>query len=268
MNYNQIDEKECKEKKIMKENKLTIFLSHSHKDEEKVRKIRDILETLDCEPLIFFLKCLDDDNQNLEDFIKKEIEARNIFLYCKSRNSERSEWVKKELEYIRSLDKSRIYEVDIENDFQQGIIRLLNALMKMIKQNRLFVSCSDLDKKTAKAIMTFMRKKGIAVFDYTDVRAGASWFNQIKNEIAKCAEEGNVIVILSENSNKSKYVMMELEYALNCGASVIPVIIKSDKNYVGDFGTILYKSNALKIDSKPTKEQLETLYRVLIEKND
>ena len=82
----------------MYDNKLTVFLSHSHKDIEKVRKIRDILEILGCEPLMFFLKCLDDNNGELEDFIKREIDARNVFLYCRSRNAEGSEWVQKELE--------------------------------------------------------------------------------------------------------------------------------------------------------------------------
>ena len=53
--------------------RLTIFLSHSHKDLEKVRKLREILESLDYEPLIFFLKCLDDSNEELEDFIKRAI---------------------------------------------------------------------------------------------------------------------------------------------------------------------------------------------------
>ena len=47
----------------------TIFLSHSSKDIDKVRKIRDILESLDYEPLLFHMKCLDDDNETLEDFI-------------------------------------------------------------------------------------------------------------------------------------------------------------------------------------------------------
>ena len=81
--------------------RLTIFLSHSHKDLEKVRKLREILESLDYEPLIFFLKCLDDSNEELEDFIKREIDARNLFIYCKSKNAEDSIWVQKELEYIR-----------------------------------------------------------------------------------------------------------------------------------------------------------------------
>ena len=97
----------------MFEEKLSVFLSHSHKDIEKVRKIRDILETLDCEPIMFFLKCLDDDNTNLEDFIKKEILARNVFLYCKSKNSENSVWVQMELDYIKKLDSSRVYSIDV-----------------------------------------------------------------------------------------------------------------------------------------------------------
>ena len=53
-------------------NKLTIFLSHSHKDIEKVRKLREIFESLDFEPLIFYLQCLDDNNEELEDFIKRD----------------------------------------------------------------------------------------------------------------------------------------------------------------------------------------------------
>ena len=82
----------------------TIFLSHSHKDIDKVRTIRNLLESIDYEPLLFYLKCLDDNNDRLEEFIEKEIESRNIFIYCKSSNSEKSVWVQKELEYIRAFD--------------------------------------------------------------------------------------------------------------------------------------------------------------------
>jgi len=89
--------------------KLSVFLSHSHKDIEKVRKLRDILEYLECEPLLFYLKCLDDDDDELQSFIKREIEARNIFLYCKSQNAENSSWVQKELDYIKSFDSNRLY---------------------------------------------------------------------------------------------------------------------------------------------------------------
>ena len=39
-----------------------IFVSHSHRDLEKVREIRNELERRGCNPLLFFLKCLDADN--------------------------------------------------------------------------------------------------------------------------------------------------------------------------------------------------------------
>ena len=77
-------------------NKLSIFLSHSHKDIEKIRKIRDLLELLNNDPLMLYLKCLDDSAPELENLIKREIGSRDIFIYCKSQNAESSEWVQME----------------------------------------------------------------------------------------------------------------------------------------------------------------------------
>jgi len=38
-----------------------VFISHSHQDIEKVRKIRNEMEDQGFEPLCFYLKCLTDD---------------------------------------------------------------------------------------------------------------------------------------------------------------------------------------------------------------
>ena len=94
-------------------NKLSVFLSHSHKDVEKIRKIRDLLELLGCDPIMFYLKCLDENDTELENFIKREIDARNVFIYCKYQNAESSKWVQIELNYIKSIDKNRIYTIEI-----------------------------------------------------------------------------------------------------------------------------------------------------------
>lgn len=40
-----------------------VFISHSHQDISLVRKIRNHLESLGFEPLMFFLKCLSDDDE-------------------------------------------------------------------------------------------------------------------------------------------------------------------------------------------------------------
>lgn len=142
---------------------ISVFLSHSHKDIEKIRKIRDILEALNCDPLMFYLKCLDDNNSELEEFIMREISVRNVFLYCKSQNSEKSIWVQKELEFIRSIDESRLYTVDIDNNFEIGMISVINSLVELIKKNKVHLYCSKDKLKICRKIASQLRKKGYSV---------------------------------------------------------------------------------------------------------
>lgn len=85
-----------------------VFISHSNKDFERIVKVRNKLEALRYKPLLFFLKCLEDDNEIFE-LIKREIKARDRFILCDSKNSRESEWVQKEKKIIVSLN--RPYEV-------------------------------------------------------------------------------------------------------------------------------------------------------------
>lgn len=85
-----------------------VFVSHSNKDFDKIVKVRNKLEAQDYKPLLFFLKCLEDDKEIFE-LIKREIQARDRFILCESRNARSSEWVQKEKEFIISLN--RPYEV-------------------------------------------------------------------------------------------------------------------------------------------------------------
>jgi hypothetical protein len=69
-----------------------IFVSHSRKDNEKARRVRDHLESRSFEPILFNLKCLTDDDE-LTTLVKREIEARPCFLYLDSPNARVSERV-------------------------------------------------------------------------------------------------------------------------------------------------------------------------------
>ena len=61
-----------------------------------MRKARNILEEQGKRPLMFFLKCLGD-NDEIFELIKREIDARPRFILCKSQNTEDpSEWAQKE----------------------------------------------------------------------------------------------------------------------------------------------------------------------------
>lgn len=57
-----------------------IFLSHSNKDFEKVREIRNELEKRGHKPILFYLKCLENDNAMLPDLLRREIAAREWFI--------------------------------------------------------------------------------------------------------------------------------------------------------------------------------------------
>ncbi len=95
-----------------------VFVSHSNKDFDRNVKVRNKLETLQYKPLLFFLKCLEDDKE-IFDLIKREIKARDRFILCDSENSRASEWVQKEIEYIKSLN--RPYEI-IDLDANESAI--------------------------------------------------------------------------------------------------------------------------------------------------
>ena len=58
------------------------FSSHSHRDLEKVRRIRNELERRGHNPLLFFLKCLEADDARLPELIRDEIKARTFFVLC------------------------------------------------------------------------------------------------------------------------------------------------------------------------------------------
>lgn len=190
----------------------TIFLSHSSKDIDKVRKIRDILEALEYEPLLFHMKCLDDDNETLEDFIKKEIDARNIFVYCKSRNAESSPWVQKELEYIKSTSDKRLYEIDIERPLSETLVSFLLTLAEIIKKNKVFISCSHKDRVISDIITMHLEKNGYEVMRYNTLDLNEN--ENHENDIRFIAENGIFLPIITRNFLGSIWCMSEVEKVL------------------------------------------------------
>ena len=83
-----------------------VFVSHSSKDLARVRQVRNYLERKGASPILFHLRAL----QDPEDFwplIKKEIAARNFFLYCESPAAAASEWVQREREVVEAVRREK-----------------------------------------------------------------------------------------------------------------------------------------------------------------
>lgn len=210
-------------------NKLTIFLSHSHKDIEKVRKLREIFESLEFEPLIFYLQCLDDNNGELEEFIKREIDARNVFIYCKSKNAEQSKWVQKELQYIKESHARRLYTIDIDLPLNQTLVTLLCSLSELIKQNNIFISCSSRDEQLCSSIKEMLIEKG-----YNTILRYETMNNQEEHDktVREIVKNGIFLPIITRNYIKSLYCMAELEGALySTEYGIKPLILPLVVNY-------------------------------------
>ena len=133
--------------KLQKSEGGYLFLSHSHKDIRKVRKIRNILEREGFEPLCFYLKCLEEDEE-IFNLITREIDAREWFVYLHSENAENSDWVTRERAYIDSTNRKKVINLDLEDPYA-----LVRITPEIIKNLRIFVSYSHRDRELAQRII-------------------------------------------------------------------------------------------------------------------
>lgn len=195
-----------------------VFLSHSHKDIDKVRKIRNYLEEQGFEPLCFYLKCLEKDSE-IFNLIEREIDAREWFVYLESVNSKESEWVPRELECAEGFGKA-IIKIDLENEASAEEISNVIA-----NSMRVFLSYSARDRKLAIDISNYLISKDLKVFTDMDRLTVGDWVGQINNMIVEAAKNGCVIALITENSMRSEYVCLELKCALIEGARILPIVI-------------------------------------------
>lgn len=205
----------------MEKEVVYVFISHSHKDIEKVRIVRNFLEKLNSEPLLFFLKSLTDEDE-ITELIKKEIDARIWFIYCKSKNSLKSTWVKTELEYVKETNKENFLEIDLDEDFiglslkeekEEQIIQAFNNIRFLSSIN---VSYSNNDSTFVKDVVNCLNKFNIMVS--LDNELSISPINIKENYKKLC------LSFISNSSLNEDYKMKRNKNIIN-----IPIIL--DNNY-------------------------------------
>jgi hypothetical protein len=230
-----------------------IFLSHSHDDIEKVREIRNSLEKDGFEPLCFYLKCLDDDSE-IEDLIKREIDAREWFVFVNSENSRKSKWVTLEREYITRTDAKKIITVDIDNE--QSIA---DTIHKISHNLRVFISSSSKDETLARRIKNRFQAKDYLVFFAPDsIPARTDYTTVIANAITEASKDGCVIALLTPNSLESKWVQREIMFASHEGGNIIPVIVGNTK-LDGVLRFELMRRQMYNLSENPTDDEIDEM---------
>ena len=197
-----------------------VFISHAHKDIREIREIRNTLEEKGLEPICFYLRCLSDDDEIL-DLVKREIDAREWFLLVDSKNARESNWVKTEVEYIKTKNSKKMISVSL--DKKDDILPILARLSNSI---RVFLSYSRNDQVIAQALYDECLKHDFKVFfDIKSIKAGNLWTDVISNEIVEASKHGCVVLIVSKDSIRSQFVAKEMLFAESEGAFILPIIV-------------------------------------------
>lgn len=196
----------------MEDNKIYVFLSHSHRDYEKVRIIRDLLEKEGFRPLMFFLKCLEkkEYKELTEILIKEEIDSRQRFILCESENAVKSDWVKFEIKHIKETNRPyEIVNLDWSNEKIEGAIRNFK------KRSTVFLAYPNNLYKLAVAANNELKKLDFRTFiDIEQITYGDKYDARIIKSLNEASSDGYVLVFLDENLKESSYLYHEISIAL------------------------------------------------------
>lgn len=205
-----------------------VFVSHSTKDFEKVRLVRNALEDEGFRPILFYLKSVKDEEE-INSLLKREIDARRRFILCDSPNAQSSKFVQSEVDYIRS--QKRMYEVidlshiDIEKDsVKDDIMKLIKPFLKRTK---VFLSFAKDSRALAYEVKKRLVEAGFVVRDSDSVyyeavegmhgAEASAWYAQdldrltkifIESYVQTTLKDGYVLCLLSNDSGKFTCTML------------------------------------------------------------
>ena len=209
---------------------IWIFLSHSNKDFAKVRLIRNYLEERSCRPLMFYLKCLSNDDE-IDDLIKREIDCRTRFIICDSENSKASKWVQSEVKYIKS--QQRTYETI---DLSKSEMEIEEQLDKLVKSTQIFLSYSRSDYELVNAVYSHICKYDIRCFFEAESLASVNFQKQISHALSLAKDFGFIVFFASQHSLSSPYCMKEVQEAVELGANVFILLLdKYSKDHIKEY---------------------------------
>lgn len=183
-----------------------------------MRQVRNMLEEQNLRPLMFFLQCLNDDDE-IDQLIKREIDCRTRFILCDSENAQSSKWVQKEVEYIKSQD--RIYE---KIDLNDSIEEIKDQLQQFINHTRLFFSYNREECELAKQVAERLSKYDFSVcmdmlWDFSQ-KYHQKYDTEILTNLDASAKDGYVIAFVKNRV---------FDYGSGCRQELLRAIINAKK---------------------------------------
>ena len=227
----------------MKENDIAegfwVFVSHSTKDFEKVRLVRNALEDSGFRPILFYLKCMENEDE-INELLKREIDARRRFILCDSPNAQASKFVQSEVDYIRA--QQRMYEIvdlsSIDLDSENSKDEVLQLIKPFRVRTNVFLSYNDYaDREIVGLVKRHLSLNGfisadVAFFDsqewYRHYGRQEEMFQTVREVLESTLSNGYFLFFLD---NQSWYTQRELELAYDIAPNMIlPITINGSDN--------------------------------------
>ena len=222
-----------------------VFISHSHLDIKVVRNIRNQLEDLGFDPLLFFLKCLSDDDE-IESLIQREIDEREWFIYVDSPNARRSKWVQSERAYIERFPEKKAFVIDSSGNLSEQIDRITRKL-------KVFISFSHGDEEIYTLLKNKLVEKDFLVLN-EDLSGNLT--DCINGQIDEAARNGFMLLLVGER--QGAWMQLEVQKCLDAGGTIIPIYIGTTR-LKDDLLFSVGNLQGVFIDKHPTEEQIDSV---------
>lgn len=218
-----------------------IFVSHSSLDIEKVRQVRDFLEKDGHRPLLFFLKCLQENDARLPQLIRDEIKARTWFVLCDSEHSKAAHWVQEEVKIVTSTKPKETFVTidlakDLDVDHDGHVPLFVRKLRPLLKRATVFLSYARSDAVIARQIYdALVEQDYLAFLDVTAAAGFDDWLTAAQTALEDAAERGFVLLLLSPDYLTSEWCKWEREWALKAlgerpVSNIVPVIVRDPQS--------------------------------------
>ncbi len=202
-----------------------IFLSHSSHDIEKVRHIRNVFEAHGQNPLAFHLRCLstetEEGRRELDSLIKREIDAREWFVFCESEAASASPYVNMEKDYILRTGKKKVWSIDMSLSRDE----ITSAVEKICRDIKVYISYSHRNEAIAERLSRVLIERDYDVWTTENLKMGDNFYAQIGSAIEAAAESGFFVALITEGYMKSPYCQDELNHAMRRNARIIALIL-------------------------------------------
>lgn len=248
---------------MIEKKEIWIFLSHSSEDFNKVRKIRNYLEEKSYRPLMFYLKCLESDEE-IYDLITREIDVRTRFILCDSENARGSYWVKKEMDYISNQNPPRSF---LRIDLSQPDIVIHRQLDSYVNQMNIYISYTSNHYDLFRKIRLRLNKYDLNVLPDPDSFSGNIYTQEIEKQIRHAANNGYYVFLYSNDIiNSTSFVAKEFKLADTLGANILLFTLDEESDKMCCIDCSLGKYPHIDVSEYPNEDKTDVITNRILER--